>query len=128
MNLARAIDLAQTSPADEFKIAAIGYDKRGRVVSTGINQPTKSHPTQAKYARLKGEQKRINLHAEISCLVRSKKQVHYLKIVRVRPGTRVLKASHPCHICMLAIENAGVRFIEYFDGDNWFLRDLWNEE
>lgn len=108
------IDIARNSSADQHKVAAALYDKRGRLISTAWNQPTKSHPLQAEYAKRAGFEKRIYLHAEIACLVKSREDPYTLQIVRIGPK-EYPKPSYPCPICRMAAIEAGVKEIIYTD-------------
>ena len=94
-------------------IVARAYDKRGRLISRAINSYTHTHTVQAKYAKEVGQSKRIYLHAEIACLLRAgTKQIYKLVIERyLADGTPAL--AKPCPICSKAIQDWGVKLVEY---------------
>lgn len=97
-------------------IKATVFDKRGRILATGVNSYEKTSPVQAQYGKRVNQPARIYLHAEIAALVRVKYGVPYkIKIERYdKNGNPKLAA--PCPICSLAIKEAGIKFIEYTVG------------
>lgn len=108
------IDIAKESSADQHRIAAAVYDKRGRLISTGVNKPSRSHPRQAHYANRAGMPDRIYLHAELDALIRCRCDPWAIQIVRIGPKCYP-KSSKPCPICRMAIEESGVKEIVYHD-------------
>jgi len=97
-----------------FKIIAIIYDKRGRILSVGRNNYLKTHPLQAKHARLLGNEERKYLHAEIHAitLCRYLGRAHRISVTRHNSnGDPALAA--PCPICASAIRSAGIKIIEH---------------
>lgn len=106
------IDIALNSTADQHKVSCACYDKRGRLIATAWNQPGKSHPRQAHYAKLAGQEDRIFLHAELGALIRCREDPYAIQVVRIGPK-EYPKASFPCPICLRAIEEAGVKEIYY---------------
>jgi len=109
----KAAQVAATSTFGKFRVGAILLDKRGRVISSGVNS-RKSHPRQ-KGVDGKGEIK-IFLHAEISALVRARKTPYIMVVVRVnkRGETRLAR---PCPSCWEAGIEAGVEKIVWSTGD-----------
>jgi tRNA(Arg) A34 adenosine deaminase TadA len=108
------IDLAKQSQATQHRVSCASYDSKGRLISTAWNMPRKSHPIQAKYANKAGQPFRINLHAEILCLIRAREPVHRIQVVRIdRSGS--LKPSFPCPVCMGYIQDIGVKEIVFHD-------------
>ncbi len=93
------------------KMACIGTDKRGRVISWGINSK-KTHPYQSEMANATGNIHKIYLHAEIACLVRSRKKIETLYICRLSNNGK-LNMAKPCDICMEAIKIAKVSKVIY---------------
>lgn len=90
-------------------LTAIIYDKRGRVLSIGKNNYVKTHPVQKKYATKVGTPYKEFLHAEISAIIKCKdlSKAHKISIFRFNAdGTPAL--ARPCHVCMSAIEAAGI--------------------
>ncbi len=95
-----------------YDIRAYCYDKRGRLISEGRNNYDKTHPLQAHFAKIVGEEDKIYLHAEISALLRSRgKQVHKIHVERIQNEATAL--AEPCPICMEAIKAFGVKVISY---------------
>lgn len=95
-------------------IKAIIYDKRGRILSIGENNYTKTHPMQSKYATLLGEPYKIFLHAEIHAILKCRdlSRAHKIAVFRYGKLNTPLLAK-PCPICMSAIEAAGIKHIEH---------------
>lgn len=116
------IDIAKESSAEQHRVACAAYDKRGRLLATGINQPTKSHPLQAKFAERAGFRKRIYLHAEISALIKCRQDPYTLQIVRIGPK-EYAKPSCPCVVCQMAAIEAGVRELYYMNKDGEFITE-----
>lgn len=103
-----AIKLASELQNRKQRIASIITDKRGRILSFGVNSYTHSHPKQAYYAKKVGQMQKIFLHSEIDALVHLKKQGHTLYVARVdKQGNP--KPCKPCEICSLAIKDAGIK-------------------
>ena len=97
-----------------FELTATLYDKRGRVLSRGVNSYRKSHPLQKQMAMLVGRPDAIFLHAEIDALrkVKDWSKVHRIRIERYdRKGNPII--AKPCEICEQAIHKAGICEIEY---------------
>jgi tRNA(Arg) A34 adenosine deaminase TadA len=93
-------------------VKAVIYDKRGNVIGQAVNNYRKSHPIQAHFAQLAGEDHRIFLHAEIAALLKcGTRRPHRIFISRVTKEGPKLAA--PCPVCRLALEHWGVKRIEY---------------
>jgi deoxycytidylate deaminase len=104
-------------------VSASIYDSSKRHISSGINNPTKSHPTQARYASMSGNVDKIFLHAEISALIKSiktKKDPHTIVVVRVKKDGS-FGTSKPCPVCQLAIEETSIKNVIYYDGYNFVM-------
>lgn len=110
-----AIDLAKSNPAKK-KVAAVITDKRGRVLSYGLNSYSCSHPLQAKFGRLTGNPDAVWLHAEVAALVKLRDKPHTLHVARVKKN-REKAMSMPCPACAMAIKEAEVKRVIYFDWD-----------
>lgn len=100
---------------DIFHLTATIFNKRGKIIAHGVNRYEKTHPFQAKLAKKVGKVKKIYLHAEIQAIIRalkSKEQPYRIFVERydVKGNPRLAK---PCSICMLAIQEAGIKIIEY---------------
>ena len=71
----KAVTLCKKNPISTGmqRVAAIITDKRGNILSEGINSYEKTHPLQAQLAsKFKKHSHRVFLHAEISALIRDK--------------------------------------------------------
>lgn len=99
----------------KHNITATVYDRKGKVLSVGRNSYYKTHPKQAHYALLVGEQHRVFLHAEIAALVKCRGVPYKIKIERYGKNGEP-RLAKPCPICELAIKEAGIQFIEYTVG------------
>lgn len=118
------IDIAKESSAGQHRCAAAVYDKRGRLLATGVNQPHKSHTLQAKYAKKAGQERKIFLHAEVAALVKTRKDPHTMQVVRIGPK-EFAKPSRPCPVCRMAAEEAGIREIVYLNMNNeWVTEEI----
>jgi tRNA(Arg) A34 adenosine deaminase TadA len=95
----------------KFYVTAATLDKRGRIIAIGDSSPVKTHPLMKRYCHLINKYK-IYLHAEISALVKSHREVDSLIVVRVNKHKQIASAK-PCPICMAAIRDAKVRIIYY---------------
>lgn len=93
-------------------IIATVYDKKGRVISVGRNSYIKTHPMMHKLGTRLMLPEKIFLHAEIAALVKCRGIPYKIKIERYdkQGNPRLAK---PCPICELAIQNAGIKFVEY---------------
>lgn len=99
----------------KFYVAAATLDKRGKVIAIGFNSPVKTHPLMKRYCLLHNKYK-IFLHAEISALVRSQREVDSLVVVRVNKHKQIALAK-PCPICQAAIRDANVKMVYYTDNE-----------
>jgi deoxycytidylate deaminase len=96
----------------KYKLTAMAFDKKGRLLSVGTNSYLKTHPVQAKYAKLANVEYKIYLHAEVAALIKAKGKVHKLVISRLGKDGQFLP-SKPCAICQRAIEDFGVVEVEF---------------
>lgn len=96
-----------------YNIVAYCFDKKGRVLSTGRNSYTKTHPLMQHFA-VKAEKNELKncLHAEISAILRAKdKEIHRILVQRVEKlGFGMAK---PCKTCECAIRAFGIKIVEY---------------
>jgi deoxycytidylate deaminase len=98
----------------KFSVTAIIYDKRGRVLSVGVNSYVKTHPMMAEYARRAGEPYKVFLHAEVAAIVRCVHIERAYKIVVIRYNEDGSPANaRPCKICQAAIKTAGIEVVEH---------------
>lgn len=122
MSLEVAIRIASSLPIvkGRQRLAAVISDKRGRILSYGVNSYQKSHPTQKFYAEKANKPESCFLHAEISALISltyaNKMKVYRLSIARVLKNGEIGLA-RPCQSCQLAIKDYGIKCIEYTLGN-----------
>ena len=113
------IKVAESSPSKK-RVGAMLL-KKNKIVSTGVNKETKSHPLQAKLAEMVGLDEKIYLHAEISALVRCKSDADTIVVARLGGHSgNELRNARPCPICSLALKEAGIQHI-YYTTDDGFL-------
>lgn len=103
-----------TKPRRKFDIKATIYDKKGRVISTGVNSYMKSHPLQGELAKKVGRPEAIYLHAEIAALIKLKDwaKAHRIKVERYDVNGNPVIAK-PCEICQSALQRTGIQIIEH---------------
>lgn len=95
-------------------IRATIYDKWGNVLARAINNYTKTHPVQARFAKQAGEPDRIYLHAEIAALTKLRKddRPHRIFIERYKRDGSAGNAK-PCTVCEAALKHWGIKKVEY---------------
>jgi deoxycytidylate deaminase len=99
-----------------FAIKATTFDVRGRMISIGYNSYSKTHPQQARLAKMAGLECKQHLHAEVAAIIKSRdRKIHKIKIERYdSQGNPRLAA--PCPVCQMAISMAGISVVEYTVG------------
>ena len=102
-----------TKTRNKESLKAIIYDRKGKVLSIGENNYTKSHPLQAKHAFKAGLPEKIYLHAEIDAIVRCYDLSKAYKIVVSRIGRKGFLNAKPCPVCMSAISSTNIQVIEH---------------
>lgn len=112
--LQKTIELAKNSKSIQEKICSIIVNKKGLILSIGYNSYKKTHPLQKKYARKTGNNNKIYLHSEISCIIGLSydSKPYAIYVARVNNNGEPLLA-RPCAICELAIKEAGIKNIYY---------------
>lgn len=92
---------AHTCSLDRPQIVA--FTTRGnRICGIGFNSYRKTHPQQARFARLAGNSKKEYLHAEVAALLRSPHDVDTIYVMRFdKQGNPV--CAKPCAVCETAI-------------------------
>lgn len=98
----------------KYKLTALAYDKRGKLLAVGQNSYTRTHTLQASYGRRTGRPAAIYLHAELAALLkaRSRGVVHRLVVMRFDKKGRPRPAA-PCAACRMAINDFGVKHVEH---------------
>lgn len=108
--LRRMPPIEQVGNYKRYRVIARALDKKGRVLATRTNSYTQTHPKQKNFAVKAGRNDAIWLHAEISCLLAARADVHTLLIARISKDGIPVPAK-PCEICTLAIMEYGVKEI-----------------
>jgi tRNA(Arg) A34 adenosine deaminase TadA len=93
-------------------VIAKAYNSRGKCIVVAENSYTKTHPTQAKYAKMAGNEHAIFLHAEIAALIKAKEQIYKIEIFRFKADGSLALAK-PCDVCSLAMSSLGVKSVYY---------------
>jgi deoxycytidylate deaminase len=95
-------------------ITAVIYDKKGRVLSVGKNSYVKTHPQQARHARIVGLPEKIFLHAEMDAIIRCRdlSRAHKITVARITRKGKYGNAK-PCLVCQSAIKEAGIKQVEW---------------
>jgi tRNA(Arg) A34 adenosine deaminase TadA len=117
----KAVTLCKKNPISTGmqRVAAIVTDKRGNILSEGINSYEKTHPIQAQFAlKTKKYKERVYLHAEISALVKNKTDRAYRIYVARNHRNNNYALAKPCPVCTLAIKEAGIKEIIYTDKES----------
>ena len=97
----------------QYELTATVYDIKGRVLATGKNSYSKTHPRQAHLAHKVGLDEKIYLHAEVAALVKVRNGKPYkIRVERYDKNGNKMNAT-PCPICMMAIKEAGIKVIEH---------------
>ncbi len=93
-------------------VEATVYNSKGHIIARARNSYTKTHPKQAKFAKLADNPLAIYLHAEIAALVKCREKPFKISVVRYMKDGSTGNAE-PCAICKLAIKEAKIKFVEY---------------
>ncbi len=107
----QAVEVAKSSTSKK-KVGCLLLSKN-KVIQEATNIETKSHPTQAKFARMVGLKEKIYLHAEISALVKCRQEGADTIVVARVNSLGDLRMAKPCPICQLAIKEAGISRVFY---------------
>lgn len=99
---------------NRYKIVATCFDRKGKVLGTGVNDYSKSHPLQKQFAIIAGESdQKIYKHAEFSAVLSSgNKEIHSILVQRFhKDGTMAVAA--PCPTCQAMLKGFGVKIVRY---------------
>lgn len=94
-------------------VTAYAYDRKGRLLSVGVNSYIRTHPLQARYALLAGKPDAIYIHAEIAALLRARTNVVHRIVVKRFNSKGIPVLAAPCPICQLALRDWGVQIVEH---------------
>ena len=118
MSLQLATKIAASLPVirGQQRICAVACDKRGRVLSVGVNSYIKTNPTMKHYAIKAGNPEAQYLHAEVTALVslsyNDRQKVHKIFVSRAMKNGETGLAM-PCSICQLALKEYGIKEVSY---------------
>lgn len=118
MSLQLATKIAASLPVirGQQRICAVACDKRGRVLSVGVNSYSKTSPTMKHYAIKAGNPEAQYLHAEVAALVslsyNDRQKVHKIFVSRAMKNGETGLAM-PCSICQLALKEYGIKEVSY---------------
>lgn len=97
-----------------YEIIATTFDKKGNIISSGVNNYNKSHPLMKMYAMKAGESPlKIYKHAELSAILAAgNREIHKIFIQRFdRNGDYALAA--PCPTCLEIIKDFEIKVIQW---------------
>lgn len=98
----------------KYEIVSTAFDKRGRILGTGVNLYRKSHTLQ-KYFSVKAglSDERIYLHSELAAILDAgKKNIDSVFVQRFHTDGTMANA-RPCASCCEALKAFGVRIVRY---------------
>jgi len=108
--------------SEKFYVISATLDKRGRIVAIGRNNPIHTHPVMQEYAVRAKSPEKSYLHAEISALIKSRRKITSIIVIRINKRGNLAMA-RPCPVCMLAIKEAKLKYIEYSDESGRIIRE-----
>lgn len=90
------------------------YDRAGKILSRAVNNYTRSHPIQARFAGEAGQPERIFLHAEIAALVklRGNQKPTRIHIERYTKDGKPANSA-PCPVCQAALKHWKIKYVTY---------------
>ena len=97
-----------------FALQATCYDRKGKVLSVGKNNYSKSHPLMLHFAKLAGEsEEKIYLHAELKAvLLAGDRSITSIFVERYDAHGQP-KLAKPCKTCQQMLKAFGVQEIRY---------------
>jgi len=97
-----------------YEIVATCFDRKGRVLGTGVNDYSRSHPLAKHFAIVAGEsEQKDKVHAELAAVLASgRKNIHSIFVQRFHNnGTMAVAA--PCPTCKAMLKGFGVKIVRY---------------
>ena len=97
-----------------YEIVATCFDKKGKVLGTGVNDYSRSHPLMKHFAVKAGEsEQKDKLHAELSAVLASgRKNIHSIFVQRFHNDGSMAVAA-PCPTCKAMLKGFGVKIVRY---------------
>jgi len=102
--LSTAVQLARENPVHKFKFGAVISTKRNKIISTGQNSFSRTHPLQARYGKKHIHEDACFVHAELASIIKARGKGHTLWVARVKL-TDEIGLAKPCPSCMAVIQN-----------------------
>ena len=129
--LKQAYAVALSSDAPK-KIGAVLL-KRNRIISSAVNDYTRTHPVQywaaqnaAKVFNEPHLEKKVFLHAEIRSLIKAREDVDTIIVCRVGGhGGKELRDSRPCPICSEYIRSCSNIIHVHYSTPQGFMYEYW---
>jgi deoxycytidylate deaminase len=97
---------------NEYKLCSVITDKRGRVLSIGVNSYKKTHPFMAQAAKKYGCAEKQYLHSEIASLIACKSKPYAIYTARINRKGESQNAK-PCEICEAVLKESNIKKIYY---------------
>lgn len=97
-----------------MKLLQLALTKKGKVLGTGVNDYSKSHPLAKHFAIIAGEsEQKDKVHAELSAVLASgRKNIHSVFVQRFHnDGT--MATAKPCPTCQAMLKGFGVKIVRY---------------
>lgn len=97
-----------------YEIVATCFDRKGRVISSAMNDYRKSHPLMKHFSILAGESEHKHaIHAELgACLAARGKEIDSILVQRYDAyGNQSL--AKPCKACQEMLKSFGVKTVRY---------------
>lgn len=97
-----------------YTLIATCFDRKGKVLGTGVNNYKKSHPLMQHFAVKAGESdEKIYMHAELSAVLQSgRKEIDSILVQRFHTNGDVANAM-PCPTCQQMLKSFGVKCVRY---------------
>ena len=120
--------VSDLSDHPKYKIGAIVVSKH-RIVSSGVNSNSKTHPLQKQYNRYRfADDCAHKCHAELAALlplIRDEEDLSGSSVFVYREHKNGIRAmARPCKSCMALIKDCGIRRIFYTTEDGFAREDL----
>jgi deoxycytidylate deaminase len=97
-----------------YEIIATAFDKKGKVLGTGVNDYNRSHPLAKFFSVQAGEsEQKDKLHAELAVVLASgRKDIHSVFVQRFHNNGEQANAK-PCKSCQHMLKAFGVKIVKY---------------
>ena len=97
-----------------YEIIASTFDKRGRVIASGKNDYSKSHPLMQHFSKIEGEHPdKVYKHAELVAVLKSRGQDIHSILVQRFDSEGNPKLAMPCKTCKAMLKAFGIQKILY---------------